>query len=97
MVLAMLRRVLPAGLLLASLTWLACSPDSDITGPTSVGGPSFAEAVGEPVTWEPEPGVTVTMQFLGDVQDARLAEVCDAAAAAAAEQTERERMTPKVV
>jgi uncharacterized membrane protein len=67
MVLALLRRVLPGGIMLASLTWLACSPDSDITGPSTVGEPSFAEAVGEPVTWEPQPGVTVTMQFLGEL------------------------------
>lgn len=67
MALAWLRRVLPGGFLLASLAWLACSPDSDITGPTSVGGPSFAEAVGEPVIWEPQPGITVTMQFLGEL------------------------------
>jgi uncharacterized membrane protein len=67
MVLALLRRVAPAGLLLASVTWLACSPDSDIAGPTSVRGPRLAEAVGEPVTWEPQPGVTVTMQFLGEL------------------------------
>jgi hypothetical protein len=65
MVLALLRRVTPAGLLLASLAWLACSPDSDITGPTSVGEPSLAVTAGETYSWTTESGVTVTMQTLG--------------------------------
>ncbi|NIN71916.1 MAG: hypothetical protein GTO46_08300 [Gemmatimonadetes bacterium] len=65
MVLALLRRVVPAVLLLVSFTWLACSPDSDIAGPADLGEPSLAVAVGEPVIWEPQSGVTVTMQFLG--------------------------------
>jgi uncharacterized membrane protein len=65
MVLVLLRRVLPAGLLLASLTWLACSPDSDIAGPTSVGEPNLAVTAGETHSWTTESGVTVTMRTLG--------------------------------
>jgi uncharacterized membrane protein len=65
MVLASLRRALLAGLLLASLTWLACSPDSDLTGPTSAGVPHSAATAGETYSWTTESGVTVTMQTLG--------------------------------
>ena len=69
MVLALLRRVTPAGLLLASLAWLACSPDSDITGPVNVGGPNLAVTAGETYGWTTASGVTVTMQTLGALME----------------------------
>ncbi|UCC84856.1 MAG: hypothetical protein JSW46_08040 [Gemmatimonadota bacterium] len=69
MVLALLRRLTPAGLLLASLAWLACSTDSDIAGPARLGEPIFAVTAGETYSWTTESGVTVTMQTLGALKE----------------------------
>jgi probable HAF family extracellular repeat protein len=67
MFLALVRSSLPAALLLSAITLAACSNDSEPTAPSAAATARLSKSAGQSVTWEPEPGLTVTMQTLGEL------------------------------